>query len=172
MLWTAEWDEDRRVFHGFAWVEVLLPLAKALEQWLLRPKGSALGVNGKWLGGDKMCKYCLLKIWFWRGVKDEAIARGIGQQRMRETAATVEEKRTEGVKIFLGRRGWDPGCLWEDWALAGGGTLHLHILWWKYMRMNLGSIWWLPLSGFRTSAVRGEEKGVLEKRGEGGKSQF
>ena len=52
-----------------------------------------------------MCKYCLLKIWFGRGVKDEAIARGIGQQRMRETAATVEEKRTEGVKIFLGRRG-------------------------------------------------------------------
>ena len=72
MLWTAEWDEDRRVFHGFAWVEVVLPLARALEQWLLRLKWSGLGVNGKWLSGDKMCKYCLLKIWFWRGVKDEA----------------------------------------------------------------------------------------------------
>lgn len=93
MLWTAEWDEDRRVFQGFAWVEVVLPLARALEQWLLRLKWSGLGVNGKWLSGDKMCKYCLLKIWFWRGVKDEAIARGVGQQRMRKRLLLQERRR-------------------------------------------------------------------------------
>jgi len=40
-----------------------------------------------------MCKYCLLKIWFWRGVKDEAIARGVGQQRMRKRLLLQERRR-------------------------------------------------------------------------------
>ena len=127
VLWTAERGQDRRVFHGFAWVEVVLPLARALEQWFPRLKWSGLGVNGKWLSGDKMCKYCLLKIWFWRGVKGWGNSqRGWTAENEEEIVAAGEEKRTEGVKIFLGRSGWDPGCLWK---VAGGGTLHLpHIV--------------------------------------------
>lgn len=171
MLWTAEWDEDRRVFHGFAWVEVVLPLARALEQWFLRLKWSGLGVNGKWLSGDKMCKYRLLKSWFWRGVKDEAVARGVGQQRMRKRLL-LQERRTElkGWRSSWGEVGETLGASGKIGLRQEEGHFISPILWWKKMLVDLGSIWWFPLSGI--SCAGEEEKGVLEKRGQGGKSQF
>lgn len=174
MLWTAEWDEDRRVFHGFAWVEVVLPLARALEQWFLRLKWSGLGVNGKWLSGDKMCKYCLLKIWFWRGVKDEAVARGVGQQRMRKKLLLQERRRElKGWRAPWGEVGETLGASGKTGLRQEEGHFISPILWGKKDARGFRLHLMISVVRLQDITCAGEEeKGVLEKRGEGGKSQF